>query len=513
MRIRTFGDPVLRQVASPVKHVGPSTRRLAAQMVATMRRNKGVGLAAPQVGVASRVVVVDVGEGLHVLVNPKVTAASGATSDWEGCLSFPGLLAEIERAETVTVEHLGLDGRSAWMQGQGYLARALQHEIDHLDGVVILDRAKSVERIEPADVPDRASAEEGFTSDGGIEGPSPGDTGEPEDQPVSHPLRVAFLGTPDFARPTLEALMAAGHNVVGVVTQPDRPAGRGGKLGGPSAVKRTALAFGLPVWQGTASEARASLAAVLRNWRAEVGVVVAYGVILPPDVLRAPRLGLINLHASLLPDYRGSSPIQRAIMDGRSVSGVTVIKMDEGVDTGDILAQREVRLTEDETGGSLHDRLAPVGATLILHALCLMAEGRTAPRPQPRTGGLPAPRLGPNDEVIDWRKPAEAIARQVRALVPVPGAHTVLAGRRIKVWQVEVRRAPETARLELPRNPRPGEVVDLDGDAPVVATGKGDLVLRTVQPAGRSRMSGGDFVNGYRVEVGDQFEGSSAPCR
>jgi methionyl-tRNA formyltransferase len=314
------------------------------------------------------------------------------------------------------------------------------------------------------------------------------------------------MGTPDFARPTLEALMAAGHSVVGVVTQPDRPAGRGGKLVGLSAVKRTALVFGLPIWQGAAKEARRSLASVIRGWGAEVGVVVAYGVILPPEVLASPRLGCVNLHASLLPDYRGAAPIPRAILDGRGLSGVTVIMMDEGVDTGDILAQREVRLGEDETAGSLHDRLASVGASLVVRVVELLASGRAAPRRQPLECATPAPRLGREDEIVDWRKPAEVLVRQVRALSPAPGAHATLGGRRIKVWSAEVWEPAMTGPVLTPDEPSPGEIVALDAGSPVVATGRGNLVLRVVQPAGGSRMPGPDFVNGYRVKPGDRFD-------
>jgi methionyl-tRNA formyltransferase len=517
VRIHTFGDPVLRRPATPVKRIGAGTRHLAAQMLATMRRSKGVGLACPQVGVSSRMIVVDVGGDLHVLVNPKIVTASGLAVDWEGCLSFPGLLAEVERAETIEAEGQGLDGRPVWIPAEGFLARVLQHEIDHLDGIVILDRAKAIERIEaasPAEVAPGSGAGAGPEADTHGRGPEADARGlEPEagealaeDEPTLHPLRVVFMGTPDFARPTLEALMAAGHSVVGVVTQPDRPAGRGGKLVGLSAVKRTALVFGLPIWQGTAKEARRSLASVIRGWGADVGVVVAYGVILPPEVLASPRLGCVNLHASLLPDYRGAAPIPRAILDGRGLSGVTVIKMDEGVDTGDILAQREIRLDEDETAGSLHDRLASVGAALVVRVVELLASGRAAPRRQPLECATPAPRLGREDEIVDWRKPAEVLVRQVRALSPAPGAHATLGGRRIKIWSAEVWQPAMTGSVLTPGEPSPGEIVALDGGSPVVATGRGNLVLRVVQPAGGSRMPGSDFVNGYRVKPGDRFD-------
>jgi len=452
VRIRTYGDPVLRRPAAPLTRITGAVRRLARNMVETMRDNAGVGLAAPQVGVGKRLIVVDVGEGLHILVNPRIVASSGSDVDWEGCLSFPGLLAEIERAKTVTVEALDLDGRQVWLDAEDFFARALQHEIDHLDGVVILDRAREVRAVEPED------------------------TGQVEavEKPVERtgrPLRVAFMGTPDFAVPALRALAAAGHEVVGVVTRPDRPAGRG-KARRASPVKRAAEALGLDVWQGTARDVARLLPGVLAEWGAEVGVVVAFGVILPGEVL------------SLLPDYRGAAPIQRAIMDGRPATGVTVIQMDEGMDTGDIILQREVPLAPGETAGSLHDRLAGFGAGLVVQALDLIARGEAHPRPQPDRPAPTAPRLGPDDEVIDWSRPAAEIERQVRALDPVPGAHTFFRGRRLKVWRVAVTGGAREVGAPVDRG------------CPVVRAGDGCVALLAVQPAGRSRMEGSDFVNG-----------------
>lgn len=466
-----------------------------------MRANRGVGLAATQVGVLRRLIVVDGGEGPRVLVNPRVKAASGSVVDWEGCLSFPGLLAEVERAEKVTVEATDLEGRPAWIEAEGFFSRALQHEIDHLDGVVILDRARSVRRVEPEE-----NGEEGL-EDGDDEDLEDRETGRPGNGPR---LRVAFLGTPDFAAVTLEAIAASRHRLVGVVTQPDRPAGRGGRSR-PPAVKTVAERLGLPVWQATAGEVRSELARVLSDWEVDVAVVVAFGVILPTDVLKTPRLGCINLHASLLPDYRGAAPVHRALLDGCAVTGVTVIQMNAGVDTGDIIAQREVTVSESDTSGTVHDRLAAVGANLVVHVLDLLAAGRAVRRPQPPAGKL-APKLGPEDEVIDWTRPGEAIARQVRALDPAPGAHTVLGDRRVKVWGAEVAAAgagswpgPADGRQAGSGPARPGTVVGFSDGCPVVATGRGALVLTVLQPAGGSRMPGPDFANGYRMRVGEVF--------
>jgi len=476
-------------------------------MIRAMRAHRGVGLAAPQVGLGTRLIVADVGDGPYVLVNPRIVSSSGTGVDWEGCLSYPGLLAEVERAETVTVEAVGPDGKPVWVEGEGFLARVLQHEIDHLDGVVILDRARSVEKVEPEPGREVKTVPEVATRTGvaGSTGNSLAGEGPGNQAGGVTPLRVAFMGTPVFARPTLEVLLASGHTVAGVVTRPDRAAGRGGRTVLPSAVKRAARAFGLPVWEGTARDVSSSLADVLRRWGVDVAVVVAYGVILPHEVLTAPRLGCLNLHASLLPDYRGPAPVQRVIMDGRDVTGVTVIRMDEGVDTGDILGQVEVPVGGDDTGGVLHDRLSELGADLVLAVLDQVAEGRAVPRPQPPGLFVTAPLLGPSDEVIDWSRPAVAIGRQVRALNPRPGAHTLFRGRRIKVWWADV--LPHASGLAATRTagPRPGEIVSFEAGAPVVATGEGRLALRVVQPAGGREMKGQEFANGHRIAVGDVF--------
>lgn len=479
MRVRTFGDPALRRKAAPVSRVTASLKRLARAMAKTMQEYRGVGLAAPQVGVSSRLVVVDVGDGLHILVNPTITQADGSQVDWEGCLSYPGLLAEVERAQRVSVQATDLDGRPVWLEAEGFLARALQHEIDHLDGVVILDRARAVQTIEPD-----AAAEVG-----------------PEEASPAR-LRVAFMGTPEFAVPTLRAIADAGHQVVGVVTQPDRPAGRG-RRSQPPAVKVAASQLGLPVWQGGRSEVRERLAGVLEAWDTDIAVVVAFGVILPAAVLRAPRLGCINLHASLLPAYRGAAPIQRAIMDGHEVTGVTVIQMDEGMDTGDILARREIPIQPEDTAGTLHDRLSLVGAQVVVQTLELLATGRARPTPQPAAASPVADRIRAQDEVIDWTRPAEELARQVRALNPRPGAHTVFRGHRLKLWTVEAGRPDRLAPGG--HDLVPGSVVGTAGGDPVVATGQGGLVLREVQPAGKPRMSGSDLVNGYRIATGERL--------
>ncbi len=501
MYIRTFDDPVLRATAAPIRRISASVRRLASQMAETMKEYRGVGLAAPQVGVLSRLVVVDVGDGIHVLANPRVISSEGSSVDWEGCLSFPGLLAQVERAAKVTVEATDLSGKTIWVEGQDYFARALQHEIDHLDGIVILDRATAVEKIPPAETTEVEPREEAGPAPEGEFTPAP----EGESAPARRSLRVAFLGTPSFAVPTLEAILRAGYQVVGVATQPDRPAGRGGKATRPPAVKEAALEHGLPLWQGDRDEARSSLGRLIRVWGADVAVVVAYGVLLPREVLAAPRLGCINLHASLLPDYRGAAPIQRALMDGRTITGVSVIQMDEGMDTGDILAQREIEISSDDTAGSLHDRLSTIGADLVVHVLDLLARGSAAPRPQPGGPRPTAPRLTPEDEVVDWNRSAQDIALKVRALDPTPGAHTVFRGERVKLWKVEPAPGP-AGRTPAGRAPvRPGEVVSAGEEGLVVATGRGLLTLGLVQPAGRARMSGSAFVNGYRVKPGELF--------
>jgi methionyl-tRNA formyltransferase len=321
-------------------------------------------------------------------------------------------------------------------------------------------------------------------------------------------LRIAFAGTPEFAVPALQALLASSHSVVGVLTQPDRPKGRGRQIAA-SPIKEAAQGHGVPVSQPQSlkSEAgRADLAA----WRPDVLVVVAYGLILPRSVLELPRLGCVNIHASLLPRWRGAAPIQRAILAGDAETGVTIMLMDVGLDTGPMLLQRRVPIASTDTGGSLHDRLAPLGAAALMDALGGLADGTLEARPQPSEGVTYAAKIDKAEARIDWGRDAIEIERQVRAFNPWPVAETRLDSEQLRVFGAHADRGEggddavsgairaesatiggETAGI----GAEPGTIVAVRDDSIVVRCGRGHLALREVQRAGRRPISARDFAH------------------
>jgi len=301
-------------------------------------------------------------------------------------------------------------------------------------------------------------------------------------------LRIVFAGTPDFAVPALEALHAAGHEVVAVYAQPDRPAGRGQAVtAGP--VKRCAQALGLAVVQPATLRSPEAVAR-LREHEADLMVVAAYGLILPPAVLEAPRLGCWNIHASLLPRWRGAAPIHRALLAGDALTGITVMQMDAGLDTGPMLLERPVPIGAREDGGSLHDRLAALGAEAIVAAITGFLAGRLAPVPQPAEGVTYASKIRKDEARIDWTASADAIDRQVRAFNPWPVAETRWQDRQLRVWAADP--VPESSG-------EPGEVLEAAGGRIVVAAGEGALGLTRVQLAGRRAMTAAEFLNAHSL--------------
>ena len=304
---------------------------------------------------------------------------------------------------------------------------------------------------------------------------------------MSQRLRIVFAGTPEFAVPPLEALHAAGHHLAAVYTQPDRPAGRGQALTA-SPVKRRALEFGLPVEQPATLKAEPAVQR-LRDYAPDLMVVVAYGLILPQAVLDVPRLGCWNIHASLLPRWRGAAPIQRAILAGDALTGITIMQMDAGLDTGPMLLVREVPIGPGETAGGLHDRLSRAGAEAIVAAVSEWQAGRLTARPQPGEGATYAAKLRKEEARIDWTLPAAAIERQVRAFNPWPVAETTWDGRQLRIWEAECEPAAT------PGDAAPGTVLETGSGRIVVATGDGGLRLRRVQVAGRRAVSAAEFLN------------------
>ena len=300
-------------------------------------------------------------------------------------------------------------------------------------------------------------------------------------------LRIVFAGTPAFAVPALDALIDAGHEIRAVYTQPDRPAGRGRKLTA-SEVKRCALAHNLHVEQPASLKTPEALDR-LRSFAPDAMVVVAYGLLLPQAVLEVPRLGCFNIHASLLPRWRGAAPIQHAILAGDRSSGVTIMRMSAGLDAGPIVEQRERTIDDSMTAGELHDALAPIGAALMADCLPRIADGRVTLREQDESGVTFAPKINRADTRIRWSEAADAIERRVRAYDPTPGAETAWGGEQLKIWRASVRAGVSNAT--------PGEVLRADASGIEVACGSGALALETLQLPGRKRVSAGDFLHAH----------------
>ena len=294
-------------------------------------------------------------------------------------------------------------------------------------------------------------------------------------------MKIIFMGTPDFAASALEKLVEAGHEITLVVTQPDKPKGRSGELQ-VSDVKACALKHGFPVFQPERIKLPENVA-YLKNYEADIYVVAAFGQILSQEILDIPKFGCVNIHASLLPKYRGAAPIQQAIIDGEKTTGVTIMQMAAGMDTGDILLQREIPIDDNETGGGLFDKLSELGAELIVEALPKIERGELTPVPQDEELATKCGKLSKNMGKIDFNKNAVAIRNLVRGLNPWPSAFTRHDGKMLKIW-----------------------VADALDDKQVVATGKGTLVLKEVQLEGKKRMLVKDFLLGNKIEIGTSFQ-------
>ncbi|HPU63829.1 MAG TPA: methionyl-tRNA formyltransferase [Mobilitalea sp.] len=305
-------------------------------------------------------------------------------------------------------------------------------------------------------------------------------------------MKVIFMGTPDFAVNTLREIVKAGHEVIGVVTQPDKAKGRGGKLSFPE-VKEAALELNLPIYQ-PAKVKDPEFIQKIRDLKPEVIVVAAFGQILPKDILDIPTYGCINVHASLLPKYRGAAPIQAAIINGEKETGVTIMHMDVGLDTGDMILQEKVPIGEDETGGSLHDKLADLGAKLLVKALEQIKKGTAKRVPQDDSQATYAKMLDKEMGNIDFTKPAAYIERLIRGLNPWPSAYTKLNGKTLKLWKAAVKEYSACAK--------PGEVVEVNKDSIVVMTGKDALEILELQLEGKKRLSADEFLRGYKIEKG-----------
>lgn len=318
----------------------------------------------------------------------------------------------------------------------------------------------------------------------------------------NNPLNIIFAGTPEFAAEHLKALIGSRHKVIAVYSQPDRPAGRGKKLTA-SPVKELALAHNIPVYQPLnfkSDQAKAELAAL----NADLMVVVAYGLILPKAVLDSPRLGCINVHASILPRWRGAAPIQRAIEAGDTETGVTIMQMDVGLDTGDMLIKAFCPILDSDTGGILHDRLLTIGTPAMLEALNQIQAGTTNPIKQDDTASNYAPKLNKEEAALNWHLPAIELERKVRAFNPFPIAHTKPAGAgddaRIRVWMAKA--TDKTSKAPL------GSITQIDASGIWIACAQGQLILENIQLSGKKALNVGEILRGHPdlFKLGDNFE-------
>lgn len=310
-------------------------------------------------------------------------------------------------------------------------------------------------------------------------------------------MKLVFMGTPDFSVGALEALQRAGHTVTAVVTQPDKPKGRGKEVK-CSPVKECAVRDGLPVFQPVRIRTPEAVEE-LRSYEADVFIVAAFGQILTKEILEMPRLGCLNIHASLLPKYRGASPIQQAVIDGEEKTGITIMQMDEGIDTGDILYQKELPIDGKETGASLFEKLSVLGAQAIVEALDLLGAGKLIPRRQEEALASHVGMMKKTAGLIRWEESAVSIERLVRGLNSWPSAYTFWQGKQLKIWEADVEPQADTDRTDA----GPGSVAQITRDALRILTGDGIVEIKELQLEGKKRMTTHDFLLGVRIKTGE----------
>ncbi len=324
-------------------------------------------------------------------------------------------------------------------------------------------------------------------------------------------MRIIFMGTPDFSVGTLEMLIQAGHEIVLAVTQPDKPKGRSKALQHPP-VKEAALAHGIEVYQPRRVREPECIE-YLRGYKPDIIVVVAFGQILPKEILELPPKGCINVHASLLPKYRGAAPIQWAVINGEPVTGVTTMRMDEGLDTGDMILKTEVPLKEGETGGTLFGRLAEAGAELCVKTLDAIAQGTAVYTPQDHDAATHTTIIKKQLGEMDWANPAVELERFIRGMDPWPSAYTYLDGKTLKIWKARVQGLPDTGQgvtgtaqeNQGAAGCRPGTILAVARDAISVQTGQGALILEELQLEGKKRMSAEAFLRGFALAPGKEL--------
>ena len=308
-------------------------------------------------------------------------------------------------------------------------------------------------------------------------------------------MRILFMGTPEFAQVSLKTMVDDGRNVIGVITQPDKPKGRGYEMAMPE-VKVYALEKNIPVYQPDTLKDGAILP-ILEEYRPDVIIVVAYGKILPEYILKFPKYGCINIHGSLLPKYRGAAPIQRAVIDGEEVSGVTSMYMEKGLDTGDMLIKRELPIGRETTAGEYHDELAVLGGEVLLDTLDALAAGTLSPEKQDEALSTYASQLSKAEGEIDWNNTNEQIYNKIRGLNPWPKAFSFMGGKRLVIDFV----------YKTPQCGKAGEILCADENGLVVACGEGSVLIKEIKPEGKKKMSVGDFLRGHKIEKGTLLGG------
>lgn len=422
MNIRVIYDPILRSTVAPVTVFDGALKKEAEEMLALMKKSSGLGLAANQVGLNKQLIVLgyhqtspddDVPEiPFQVLCNPKVIKLSTAKDiQHEGCLSLPGLELPVERSLGVVVAAQNISGQQVIVKAKGLHARVLQHEIDHLNGILFTDHVKNYKKIDDYQW-----------------------------------ARIVFCGSDDFSAPVLQALLDAKLNVMCAITESSKRAGRGATIADPI-IKTIATEAGIAVFQ---PESKEEITAIMTQLKPDLLVLASYGKILPADALMAPIYGCLNVHPSLLPKYRGATPIQSAILNGDSETGVTIMEMVPAVDAGAILAQEKISLNQTETYVHLKEKLAQTGAKLLLKTIPTFLAGQAQAENQTAEATMTR-KLTKEMGEINWDNSVEAIDRQIRALNPWPGTYTWLDGKRLKILAANIngeKLALETVQLE-----------------------------------------------------------------
>ena len=309
-------------------------------------------------------------------------------------------------------------------------------------------------------------------------------------------MKIVYMGTPDFSVGALQALIAAGHEIITVVTQPDRPKGRNKELT-ISPVKECAQQHGLSVYQPQKIKTPESVA-YLKTLQADIYIVAAFGQMLSQEVLDIPRFGCVNIHASLLPQYRGAAPIQQVLLDGRKETGITIMQMDVGCDTGDILLQEKIEITEDDTAGTLFEKMSALGAALIVKALPMIEAGTVIPVRQDNSLSTSTSKVSKEMGHMQWKMSAQGLVRLIHAMSPWPSAYTRLNGKILKIWKAEA--------ADSVKNGDPGSIADVTADSLSVYTGKGQLHLLEVQLEGKRRMCISEFLRGNQLMPGQKFD-------